>query len=51
MIDKAMSATEIVKAADEERGIPRRRVFELLAELNAAGLIKQPKPRGPYEPV
>jgi hypothetical protein len=51
LIDKAMSATEIVKAAAEERGIPRRRFFELLAELKAVGLIKQPKPRGPYEPV
>jgi hypothetical protein len=51
LIDKAMSATEIVKVAYEERGIPRRRVFELLAELKAAELIKQPKPRGPYEPI
>ena len=51
LIDKAMSATEIVKAAYAECNIPRRRAFELLAELKAAGLIKQPKPRGNYEPI
>ena len=51
LINETMSATQIVKAANEERDIPRRRTYELLAELKAAGLIKQPKPRGHYEPI
>jgi hypothetical protein len=51
LIDEPMSATEIVKAAYEERNIPRRRVFELLADLKASGLLKQPERRGKYEPV
>ena len=49
--EKKISATEIVKAAYAECNIPRRRAFELLAELKAAGLIKQPRPRGNYEPI
>jgi hypothetical protein len=51
LIDKPMSATEIVKEAGQECGIPRRRVFELLAELKEGGLIRQPEKRGVYEPV
>jgi hypothetical protein len=51
LIDEPMSATEIVKMAYEERNIPRRRVFELLADLKASGLLKQPQTRGKYEPV
>ena len=51
LINEPMSATQIVKVAYEERDIPRRRTYELLAELKAAGLIKQPKPRGHYEPI
>jgi len=51
LIDEPMSATEIVKAAYEERGIPRRRVFELLADLKASGLLKQPQKRGKYGPA
>jgi hypothetical protein len=51
LIDEPMSATQIVKLAAQECGMPRRRVFELLAELKDAGLIKQPEKRGAYEPV
>ena len=51
LIDKPMSASEIVKAARDEIGIPRRRVFELLAELKGVGLLRQPQHRGAYEPV
>jgi hypothetical protein len=51
LIDEPMSATQIVKLAAQECGIPRRRVFELLAELKDAGLLRQPKKRGEYEPV
>src|SRR5207248_2334140 len=46
LVDKPMSATEIVKAAYEEKDIPRRRTFELLADLKASGLLKQPQVRG-----
>src|SRR5262249_26518448 len=51
LIDHPMSATEIVKAASKELGIPRRRVFEMLGELKQRELIRQPQKRGPYEPV
>ena len=51
LIDRPMSATEIVEMAHEEIGVDRRRVFELLRELKAAGLLKQPEKRGKYEPV
>jgi hypothetical protein len=51
LIDEPMSATEIAKLAYEQLQIPRRRVFELLAELKRGGLLKQPQKRGNYEPV
>ena len=51
LIDQPMSATEIVKAAYAECNIPRRRAFELLAELKNAGLLRQPQKRGKYEAV
>ena len=51
LIDEPMSATEIVKLAYEELQIPRRRAFEMLAELKRDGSLKQPKKRGPYEPT
>jgi AAA domain len=51
LVDQPMSATEIVKVAREEKNIPRRRTYELLAEAKAAGLLKQPQKRGKYEPV
>jgi hypothetical protein len=46
LIDKPMSATEIVKVAYEESNIPRRRTFELLADLKVSGLLKQPQNGG-----
>jgi AAA domain len=51
LIDKPMRAAKIVKIAKEERGIPERRIYEFLRELKKAGLLKQPRARGPYEPV
>jgi hypothetical protein len=51
LIDEPISAGEIAKTAYAELGMPRRRVFELLAELKDAGLIRQPQKRGKYEPV
>jgi hypothetical protein len=51
LIDVPMSATDIVRLAYEELQIPRRTVFELLAECKRRGLLKQPEKRGLYEPV
>ena len=51
LVDQPMSATEIVKIAKEERGIPERRAYELLAEAKATGQLRQPQKRGKYEPV
>jgi hypothetical protein len=51
LIDEPMHATEIVTAAYEELQMPRRRVFELLADLKRGGLLRQPEKRGKYEPV
>jgi hypothetical protein len=51
LIDKPMRAAKIVKIAKEERGFPERRTYECLRELKTAGLLKQPRMRGPYEPV
>jgi hypothetical protein len=51
LIDKPMRATQIVKIAKEERGIPERRVYELLREAKGAESLRQPKPRGAYEKV
>jgi DNA-binding IclR family transcriptional regulator len=46
-----MKAKDIVKVAHDELDMPRRRVFELLAELKGSGRVKQPQERGEYEPV
>jgi hypothetical protein len=51
LITESMPATEIVKVAYEELQMPRRRVFECLAELKDAGRVRQPQKRGNYEPV
>jgi hypothetical protein len=51
LIEEPMSASEIVRTAAEERGIPRRTVFELLDELKTTGKLRQPERRGKYERV
>ncbi len=51
LIDRSMKAKDIVKAAHDELDMPRRRVFELLAELKAGDRLKQPQERGDYVPV
>jgi hypothetical protein len=51
LIERPMRAAKIVKIAKEERGIPERRTYECLRELKKKGLLKQPCPRGPYEPI
>jgi hypothetical protein len=51
LIDGPMTATQIVKAAGQELGIDRRRVFELLNELKRTGRLKQPEKRGAYERI
>jgi hypothetical protein len=51
LIDGPMTATQIVKAAEEELGMDRRRVFELLNELKRTGRVKQPEKRGSYERI
>jgi len=51
LIERPMRAAKIVKIAKEERGIPERRTYECLRELKEKGLLKQPCPRGPYEPI
>jgi hypothetical protein len=38
-------------ASKLEPPIPRRTVFELLADLKRGGLLKQPENRGKYEPA
>ena len=38
-----MNASQIVKIADDDRGIPRRRVYELLREAKRAELLQQLK--------
>jgi len=50
LIDEPMSATEIVKLAKSEKGIPERRVFEMLETLSNNGKIfKRPGRFGKYE--
>jgi hypothetical protein len=51
LIEGPMSESEIVEAAEEECGIPRRIVFELLKELKTTGKLRQPERRGKYERV
>jgi hypothetical protein len=51
LIERPMKAKDIVKVAHDELDMPRRRVFELLAELKASERLKQPQERGEYEPV
>jgi hypothetical protein len=50
LIDEPMSATEIVKVARAEKGIPERRVYDMLDALTDSGkLSKQPGKFGKYE--
>ena len=51
LVDKPMSATEILKLAKEEYGMDGRRVYEALCELKQSGQLKQIEKRGPYERV
>jgi RecA-family ATPase len=51
LIDQPMKAKDIVKVAHDELDMPRRRVFELLADLKASERLNQPQERGEYEPV
>src|SRR5262249_22693181 len=51
LIEEPMSASEIVRMAADERGIPRRTVFELLDQLKTTGKLRQPERRGKYERV
>lgn len=52
LIDRPLSATEIVKLAYDEMDFPRRRVFEMLDKLVSDGkLTKHPGQRGKYEQV
>ena len=50
LIDRNIKTGEIVKLADDELGMDRRRNHEILADLKRSGRIKQPK-RGEYEPA
>jgi AAA domain/CHC2 zinc finger len=50
LIDRNIKTGEVLKLADDELGIDRRRTHELLADLKRSGRIKQPK-RGEYEPA
>jgi hypothetical protein len=51
LIDKPMHAAEIIKIAKEELGMPERRIYECLRELKRTDVVKQSRPRGPYERV
>jgi hypothetical protein len=43
LIDRNIKTGEVLKLADDELGIDRRRTHELLADLKRSGRIKQPK--------
>jgi len=51
LIEEPMSASEIVRTAANERGIPRRTVFELLDQLKTTKKLRQPERHGKYERV
>jgi len=51
LIDKKMRAAQIVKIAKDELGWPERPTYECLRQLKATNKLKQPRPRGAYEPV
>ena len=50
LIDGPMSASAIVRIAEEEIGCGRSKTFELLRKLKKDGLLKQDTPGGKYDP-